>query len=416
LISGYWQVPLDEDAQEKSAFCTRGGLWKWKVLPFGLTSAPATFQRLMENVFRGLHWKTLLLYLDDVIVIGNDFDSHYDRLKEVFDRLRAAGLKLKPTKCELLQPKVRYLGHVVSKDGVATDPLKIESVSKWPTPTNVAEVRSFLGTVGYYRQYIEGFATIGKPLTQLTHKGVQFEWNDLTNQAFVELRQKLIEAPILGYPNPKLQYILDTDASAAGVGAVLSQVQDGAERVIAYYSKTLSPAERNYCVTRRELLAVILAVKHFRPYLYGQRFKLRTDHAALIWLCKRAEPSNQVARWLEILAEFRFDIEHRAGVKHGNADGLSRRTCFDCKQCDRIEKSMGGPSRLHDDFGTMDQIVSVDGKRELVAKNQSGKSVVTTRPILGQRVVRGDFDPGMHTGKINSVDKPCSNPMHYPYY
>ena len=207
-------------------------------------------------------------------------------------------------------------------------------------------MQAFLGTVGYYRQYIQDFATIAKPLTVLTGREFPWKWDDETQQSFDNLRQILCQAPVLGYPEPKLQYILDTDASDVGVGGVLSQVQNGKERVIAYYSKTLGPPERNYCVTRRELLAVIKAVKHFRPYLYGQTFRLRTDHASLQWLSRRREPSNQVARWLEILAEFRYTLEHRPGNKHGNADGLSRRECIDCKQCGRIEERDGGPTHL----------------------------------------------------------------------
>ena len=346
LLSGYWQVPLDRDAQEKSAFATRSGLWKWKVLPFRLTSAPATFQRLMEQVLRDLHWKTALLYLNDVIVISPDFGSHLTRLEEVLQRLHGAGLKLKPQKCELLQTQVRYLGHIVSSNGIATDPDKIEAIKSWPPPRDLKELQAFLGTAGYYRQYLPDFATVARPLHQLTSKGTEWVWDTDAQEAFDELRRRLVTAPILGYPDPKLQYILDTDASDVGVGAVLSQVQQGKERVIAYYSKTLAPAERNYCVTRRELLAVVKAVKHFRPYLYGQRFKLRTDHASLMWLCRRHEPSNQIARWLEILSEFTYVTEHRKGERHGNADGLSRRACLDCRQCERIEKRDGGPSHL----------------------------------------------------------------------
>lgn len=351
LISGYWQVPLSKEAKDKSTFITRNGLWSWNVLPFGLTSAPATFQRLMENVLHGLHWKTLLLYLDDIIVIAPDFDSHLLRLEEVFQRLRLAGLKLKPSKCFLMQEEVKYLGHVVSNKGVSTDPHKIDAVSEWPKPTNIKELRAFMGTVGYYRQYIQNFSKISGPLSLLTHKKQPWIWLDDQDAAFNELKDKLRSAPILQYPDPSLPYILDTDASAGGVGAVLSQEKDGKEGVIAYYSKSLSPSEKNYCVTRRELLAVIKAAKHFRPYLYGKSFRLRTDHASLIWLCKRTEPTSQVARWLEILSEFTYSIEHREGSKHGNADGLSRRPCSNCSQCQHIEDRDGGP--------TMDKLLPV---------------------------------------------------------
>ena len=175
LVSGYWQVPLSEDAKEKSTFTTRNGLWRWKVLPFGLTSAPATFQRLMEKVLHGLHWRTLLLYLDDIIVISPDFQSHLERLEEVLKRLRGAKLKLKPSKCELFQSEVRYLGHVVSSQGVSTDPEKVDAVSAWQSPTSVKDLQSFLGLAGYYRQYIADFSTIAKPLSRLTSK--EEEWN-----------------------------------------------------------------------------------------------------------------------------------------------------------------------------------------------------------------------------------------------
>ena len=344
LMSGYWQVPLDDDAKDKAAFCTRGGLWRWKVLPFGLTAAPATFQRLMERVLRGLHWKTLLLYLDDVIVIGDTFGNQLAHLEEVLTRFRAAGLKLKPSKCHLFQTQVNYLGHVVSKDGVATDPAKVTAVADWPVPRNLTELRAFLGTVGYYRRYVEGFASRARPLTKLTAKDIKFHWTVECQNAFDSLKQSLISAPVLGYPDPALQYILDTDASLEGVGAVLSQMQAGTERVVSYYSRVLASAERNYCVTRRELLAVVKAVAHFRPYLYGREFRIRTDHASLLWLCRRTTPSTQVARWLETLNEFNFSIEHRPGIKHGNADGLSRRPCQDCKQCGRVMRLDGGPS------------------------------------------------------------------------
>jgi len=343
LLSGYWQVPLSPDAQEKAAFITRDGLWKWKVLPFGLTSAPATFQRLMEQVLSELHWKTLLGYLDDVIVISPDFPTHVSRLREVFERLRGAGLKLKSSKCALLQPEAKYLEHVVGRNGVVTDPDKVWAVADWVTPQDLTGLRTFLGLVGYYRQYIPDFAGVAQPLNRLTAKGVTWQWTPVKQRAFDSLKSRLLEAPILAYPNPTLEYILDMDASDQNFGAVLSQVQEGREVVVAYYSKSLSPTERNYCTTRKELLAVIKSVKHFQPYLYSRPFCLRTDHASLIWLCKRAEPSSQVARWLEVLAKFSYWIEHRPGRKHGNADGLSRRPDEGCKQCRNIERRDGGP-------------------------------------------------------------------------
>ena len=191
--------------------------------------------------------------------------------------------------------------------------------------------------MGYYRRFCPNFATVAKPLHRLTAKGASFVWGSEEQEAYETLRQFLIEAPVLAYPRHDLEYIVDTDASLEGVGGVLSQIQDGQERVIAYFSKTLSPPERNYCITRRELLAVVLSVKHVRPYLYGRKFKLRTDHASLRWLYRLKEPHHQVARWIEILSEFQFDLHHRAGKDHENADALSR-LCADCKQCTSISE------------------------------------------------------------------------------
>ena len=340
LTSGYWQVPLDEEARDKSAFVTRNELWRWKVLPFGLTSAPSTFERLMEKVLRGLHWQTVLIYLDDVVVFSQSVEQHLERLEEVLARLRSAKLKLKPKKCELFKLEVKYLGHVVSKDGISTDPDKIKAMATWPQPGNLTDVRSFLGATGYYRRFIKDYAKIAKPLTRLTLKNTPFEWTTEAHDAFLRLRRELTQAPILGYPDPKLPYLLDTDASDTAAGAVLSQLQHSVERPVAYYSKTFSAEEKNYCVTQKELLAVLRACQNFRPYLYGRPFLLRTDHESLRWMTRLKEPRGQLARWLEELQEFQMDIQHRKGVSHGNADALSRRPCpSECKPCSRQEET-----------------------------------------------------------------------------
>ena len=354
----------------------------------------------MERVCRGLHWKTLLLYLDDVIIIAPDFQTHVQRLQQVLQRLREAGLKLKPSKCALFQNQVKYLGHVVSEAGVATDPEKTAAIAQWPAPTSLTELQAFLGTVGYYRQYLVDFATTAKPLTKLTSKGVPWEWDEATQAAFETLREQLLTAPILQYPDETQPFILDTDASNAGVGAVLSQEKEGQERVVAYFSKTFSPPERNYCVTRRELLAVIKAVKHFKPYLYGRKFRLRTDHASLIWLCKRTEPSCQVARWLEVLSEFDYSIEHRAGTKHGNADGLSRRPHLDCKQCFNIEKRDGGP--------TMEEVMNQLDSQPCPGPSSTQKSppcTVETQPQHQMKVVKDLPSPMASRSQPNPVEQ-----------
>ena len=198
-----------------------------------------------------------MVYLDDVIVFGQTFDEQIERLALVFDRLRNAGLKLKPKKCNFFKKRVPFLGHVVSNEGISTDPEKICVVKEWPIPKTITEVRSFLGLASYYRRFIKSFAHIAKPLHKLTSKANKFEWNDECQESFLELKDKLIESPILAYPLEKGRFILDTDACDVSIGAVLSQEQDGVEKVISYASRSLSNSELRYRVTRKELLAVV---------------------------------------------------------------------------------------------------------------------------------------------------------------
>ena len=291
---------MDPNDRHKTAFWTPdGGLYQFRVMPFGLCNSPGTFEKLVEEVFSGLQYRILLLYLDDVLIYGSTFDEQRKRLTIVFDRIRESKMKLKPKKCVLFQKAVNYLGHLVSEEGVTTDPEKIKSVKEWPRPTNVLEVRSFVGLCAYYRCFIESFSTTAAPLHDLTRKNKKLSWSSECEEAFLKLK-KLISAPILTYPHAEKQFILDTDVSNLGIGAVLSQIVDDKESVIAYGSWSLSRAERRYCVTRRELLAVVHFVKHYRHYLYGRHFIIRTDHGSLRWLYNFKEPEGQIARWLEM--------------------------------------------------------------------------------------------------------------------
>lgn len=338
LKSGYWQVEIKDRDKEKTAFSTGKGLWQFNVMPFGLCNAPATFERLMEQILAGLLGDTCLVYLDDIIIVGRDFDDHLGKLEQVLSKLREANLKLSPKKCSLFKRKVNYLGHVISKDGIQTDPEKISAVKDWPIPRDKTAVRAFLGLCSYYRRFVKNFSDIAKPLHELTEEKRQFDWTDRCTASFNDLKRRLCETPILGYPDPEVDFIVDTDASNTGIGGVLSQKKGDNEVVIAYFSKSLSKPERNYCVTRRELLAVVKTLQHFRRYLLGRKFRIRTDHAALKWLLEFKNPEGQVARWIEQLQEYDFVIEHRSGKSHGNADALSRRPCpDDCKHCLRQE-------------------------------------------------------------------------------
>ena len=279
LASGYWQVVLTENDRQKTAFCTTEGLYEFKVMPFGLCNAPATFQRLMDIVLTGLQWTSCLVYLDDIIVLGRTFTEHLSNLGSVFSRIRDAGLKIKPEQCSFLKEKVKYLSHIVSKEGIAADPEKTATVKTWPTPTSTKEVQQFLGLANYYRRFIKDFAQIAKPLHKLTERTSSFLWTTECQKSFEILRHLLSSPPILSYPDFIKPFILDTDASNDGIGGVLSQLdKDGREHVVAY-GRLLTKPERNYCVTRKELLAVVTFVTHFRTYLLGHTFTLRTDHA-----------------------------------------------------------------------------------------------------------------------------------------
>jgi hypothetical protein len=330
LASGYWQVGLSDTAREKTAFLTPSGLYQFTVMPFGLCNAPATFERLMERVLVSLQWQICLVYIDDIIVFSKSITEHIDRLEIIFHRLAEANLKLKCSKCHLLRERVTYLGHVVSASGVSTDPEKIKAVLNWPEPTTSADVKSFMGLCSYYKRFIPDFSAIARPLIRLTEKNVQFQWSNDERGAWELLKGKLTTAPILAYPDPKLPFILDTDASEYGIGAVLSQIQGGVERVISYGSRSLSKQERRYCVTRKEMLACVFFVKHFHHYLAGRHFTLRTDHSALKWLKSFHSPEEQVARWIQVIDSYDFTIEHRPGRLHGNADALSRGPCGQC--------------------------------------------------------------------------------------
>ena len=338
LMSGYWQIEMESEDIPKTAFTTSQGLYEFKVMPFGLTNAPATFERLMESVLRGLQWEECLVYIDDIIIAAASVPQALERMEHVFQRLQVAGLKLKPTKCSFFCKSVKFLGHVVSEQGVHMDPEKTQHVQDWLTPKSAKEVRSFLGLCSYYRRFIAGFAKMARPLHKLTEKRTTFVWDTACEAAFSQLKEALTTAPVLSYPKPEGQFILDTDASDHAVGAVLSQEQDMAERVLGYFSKALTKTEQVYCVTRKELLAVVMALKHFHPYLYGREVILRTDNAAVSWMRNLRTPTGQTARWLELINTYDLQVKHRAGRSHNNADALSRKPCSSCARQEAIEQ------------------------------------------------------------------------------
>ena len=293
-------------------------------MPMGLTGSPNSFQSLMECVLMGLTWKITVPYLDDCNIFSKTAEEHLERLRQVFERFRAANLQINPTKCEFFRTRVPFLGHIISKDGSEADPEKVAAVKNFPIPTSPTEVKSFLGLCSYYRRYVKNFADIARPLHKASESKSPFLWTPEAQNAFETLKRQLMSTPILALPSTKEPFILYTDASMTAMGAVLSQVQDGQERAICFASKAFSKTQTKYSATKRELLAVVNFTRHFRHYLLGRQFKIVTDHSALQWRHNFKDPDALTARWLEKLAAFNYEVVHRPGKSIGHADGLSR--------------------------------------------------------------------------------------------
>jgi len=269
LRAVYHNIPVAQEDRDKTAIITRRGLFRFRKMPFGLSSAPGTFQRLMDVVFSGLNYYSVLVYLDDVVVFGPSVETLIERLEEVLRRLRDANLKINTRKCYMFQRRISFLGHVISEAGVEVQPEKTAAVEEWPVPRTLHDLRSFMGLASYYRKFIKSFSLNAEPLYELMRKGRQFCWTEAQQQAFDQLKTCLVQAPVLGTPQANGCFYLDSDASDKGLGVVLSQNQDGIERVIAYASRTLSPPERSYCVTRKEVLAVVFGLKSSDRTLWG---------------------------------------------------------------------------------------------------------------------------------------------------
>ncbi|XP_036149094.1 uncharacterized protein LOC118647760 [Monomorium pharaonis] len=275
LALGYHQIPMAEHDKPKTAFSTPYGHYEYNRMPFGLKNAPATFQRLMNSVLIGIQRFKCLVYLDDIVIYGSSLEEHTvnKRLTEVLQCLQEANLKLQPDKCEFLRKEVNYLGHVISENGISPDPAKLQAIRDFPEPQKVKDVQSFIDLAGYYRKFIKEFSKIAKPLTKLTKKTKKFAWAAEQQIAFNTLKEKLTTAPVLQYPDFTKEFNVTTDASDA-IGAVLSLGPIGNDRPIAYASRILNCAEQNYSTTVKELLAIVWAVKHFRPYVYGTKLKI----------------------------------------------------------------------------------------------------------------------------------------------
>ena len=328
MSQAYQQIELDEESKQFVVVNTHKGLFRYNRLPFGVSSAPAIFQRVMESLLQGL--SGVVVYLDDILVTGRTEEEHLSRLEEVLTRLEQAGLRLKRSKCQFMVSSVVYLGHKVDSEGLHPNPDKVKAVVEAPRPSNVTELKSFLGLLTYYGRFLPNLSTTLAPLYALLREGTPWKWSRSANEAFLAAKELLTSSDVLVHFDPEMDLLLACDASAYGVGAVLShKMPDGSERPIAFASRTLTKVERKYSQIEREGLACIFGVKKFHTYLFGKRFTLQTDHKALISLfseCKSISPqaSGRIQRWALALAMYEYEIAFKPTEAHSNADAMSR--------------------------------------------------------------------------------------------
>ena len=396
LGQAYYQVELEQSVQELTAFSTREGQYCFNRLPFGLATAPATFQRLMHILLKGLIFKGVVVYLDDILIYGKNIEEHNEILSEVFKRIKEAGLMINPEKCIFNKKELLFLGHTINDKGIQTNKRKIEEIEKTVPPKCSKQLRSFLGLTNYYRRFIKDYAKIAAPLyAATTGCDKNINWSKECEESFKKLKKHLCEAPILDYPRESRTFILDTDASFGAIGAVLSQIrEDGEESVIAYGSRHLTLHEKGYCVTRKELLSIHEYVTYFKEYLYGKKFIVRTDHKALVFMnTTKKAISPQFQTWLANLSEYDYELKYRKGEEHGNADGLSRINGSLCAQCQtRHTEAKAEKTRVRHIF----MIGKTESMDKLLEVQQNDKDFVELKKWIEDsnyvpRVKNGEF-------------------------
>ena len=324
--SGYFQIEIAPEDQEKTTFTCPFGTYAYRRMPFGLCNAPATFQRCMLSMFSDMVERIMEVYMDDITVYGDDFEECLTNLEAILQRCIEKNLVLNWEKCHFMVNQGIVLGHIISSRGIEVDKAKIDIISKLPPPTNVKTIRQFLGHAGFYRRFIKDFSKIAKPLYKLLEKDAQFIWEEDCQKSFEELKFHLTTAPIVQAPNWKLPFEVMCDVSDLAIGAVLGQREDGKPHVVYYASKTLNEAQRNYTTTEKELLAVVYALDKFRAYLVGADIVIFTDHAALKFLLTKQNAKARLIRWVLLLQEFNLQFKDKKGVENVVADHLSRLT------------------------------------------------------------------------------------------
>uniref|UniRef100_A0A158P4S6 RNA-directed DNA polymerase n=1 Tax=Tetranychus urticae TaxID=32264 RepID=A0A158P4S6_TETUR len=392
---GYWHIEMDPESIEKTAFVTHEGHYEWLVMPFGLKNAPATFQRILQRVLGSLLYNGAINYLDDIIIYSKTFSEHLQLLEKIFTLCKDNNIKLKLSKCDFAQNEVDYLGYIISEEGVRPSKQKVKAVEHFPVPSNVKEVRQFLGLANYYRRFIDKFSTISKPLTRLLCKNIAFHWKDEHQTAFQILKNKLINEPVLAIYNKDEPCTLYTDASKIGIGATLVQTdKHGLEHPIAYFSKALNEHQGNYTAFELECLAVVEAVDHFEAYL-SLPFKVITDHSALKWLLTLKKPKGRLYRWSIKLSTRSYELFHRAGVSQQHVDALSRAPVTFLIDADEIKQHQATT-----DFSHIQQSFKVDG---IVTVKTRGSTRAIIPPTLRNKVLQHFHDDYSHPGKNKTV-------------
>ena len=418
----FWQVPLTERAKEKSAFITYDGIYAWNSMPFGLINASATFQSILNGIMRNINWRYVLCYIDDIVIFSPTFELHLQHLSEVFQRLREAGLKLFPSKCFFAQKQIRYLGHILNKDGVQPDSSKFEKVQNLPIPRNPTDVKSVLGLFNFYKKFVKGYSKICAPLFNLLQKDKSFLWNESCQEAFDTLKNALINAPILAYPDMNRPFTLSCDASRSGLGYILGQVgEDKLEHVIAYGGRALKKLEKNYTVTELECLAIVEGIKEYRTYLSSGKFTVYTDHKALKYLqtLQTSNPQSRLARWSMELQEFDFDVEFRKGVNNSNADALSRLQFQNEESCtinfqepDKHIQSQKTEERIQEANSAQNPVSSISNSHSVEPVTVNGNESAKANADISTLSSNSDktYVQSTQTVITNTVNEHCNEP------
>ncbi|XP_022157022.1 uncharacterized protein LOC111023849 [Momordica charantia] len=390
LRSGYHQLRLKEVDISKTTFRTRYGHYEFVVMSFGLTNAPAAFMDLMNRVFKEYLDSFVIVFIDDILIYSKTEQCHEEHLRQVLTTLRGNKLYAKFSKCEFWLDQVAFLGHIVTREGIAVDPAKVEAVSHWPRPSSVTEIRSFLGLAGYYRKFIQNFSRVAARLTQLTRKNATFTWSSECEEAFQELKKRLVSAPVLTVPDGTGGLVVYGDASRRGLGCVL--MQHG--KVIAYASRQLKAHELNYLTHDLELAAVVFALKLWRHYLYGERIQVFTDHQSLKYLFTQKELNLRQGRWLELVKDYDCEISYHSGQAKVVADALSRRAAS-------VASLVAICSPMHSELESLEVELTVDDVSARLAR-------LSLEPSLRQRIIVAQKeDPSLAKGFSSAFSSCC---------